>query len=188
MNGLVRLPSIAAQLPAAVFQYLIKSKATPSTQRSINSKDWFDFTYLLISLCFILIKYFTPYCYNIFLFPSAKQASLNERKIKVFVFLEWKWSEAAQPTPPFISSMNWRAVRTPSIHWIPFSLLPRFMKEAWCATPLTNHSPLHSINKWIELPLKEWLCSFRSLFIAFIPLLFFSSRLSSLCGALASGP
>ena len=37
-------------------------------------------------LCFILIKYFTPYCYNIFLFPSAKQASLNERKIKVFCF------------------------------------------------------------------------------------------------------
>ena len=43
-------------------------------------------------LCFILIKYFTPYCYNIFLFPSAKQASLNERKIKLilidFVFVE----------------------------------------------------------------------------------------------------
>ena len=68
-----------------MFQYLINSKATPSTQRSINSKDWFDFTYLLISLCFILIKYFTPYCYNIFLFPSAKQASLNERKIKLKV-------------------------------------------------------------------------------------------------------
>ena len=26
MNGLVRLPSIAAQLPAAVFQYLINQK------------------------------------------------------------------------------------------------------------------------------------------------------------------
>ena len=83
---------------------LNQSKATPSTQRSINSKDWFDFTYLLISLCFILIKYFTPYCYNIFLFPSAKQASLNERKIKVlsFVFVSWSGVWLCLRCRPFI--------------------------------------------------------------------------------------
>ena len=76
---------------ALVFQYLINSKATPSTHRSINSKDWFDFTCLLISLCFILIKYFTPYCYNIFLLRQFNFMKSNWRnKNKRFIFsFDW---------------------------------------------------------------------------------------------------
>ena len=43
-------------------------------------------------LCFILIKYFTPYCYNIFLIPSIPFHEIDEmkKKNKVFVFL---WNE-----------------------------------------------------------------------------------------------
>ena len=67
---------------------------------------------------------------------------LNEERARL---LKWSWMEfneaewsrgrgaaAHNPanlkktsSPPFISSINWRAVRTPSIDWISFSLLPR---------------------------------------------------------------
>ena len=147
---------------------LNQSKATPSTQRSINSKDWFDFTYLLISLCFILIKYFTPYCYNIFLFHFI---SINETKIKVhsFVFVSWLnyALERQLPKPAFIhSSLRPQAFRCPALP--PLGAIPQRTTQSIeclhsvhsiqfklaCFAPFTVWFPAELLNWMID----EWCC------------------------------
>ena len=79
------------------------------------------------------------YCYNIFLFPSAKQASLNERKIKLFVFLEWKWRLCAALLAFIHSSI-------------------KEIDSFIAAVPLGGR-PLHSINTTSTAPFHfQWNC------------------------------
>ena len=113
---------------------LNQSKATPSTQRSINSKDWFDFTYLLISLCFILIKYFTPYCYNILLIPPNQFHEFNwfdEMKRKSFTFdlSEDKWMNEVElkRAAPSIEEINFFIMRDSWLWLEPPALTPPFI-------------------------------------------------------------
>ena len=66
------------------FRRYISASSTASSHQS--TKYLFDFDLRLFP------QHRYTYCYNIFLFPSAKQASLNERKIKVWSFILIEWS------------------------------------------------------------------------------------------------
>ena len=119
--------------------------------RPFHINSFFFISFQKIKLMFHYPKgIVSNYCYNIFLFPSAKQASLNERKIKLKVLFWKKWSEGCVP-------------RSRSIKSIPFNSID-FLPHGPFGWPLSSFHfvsspPLRSFrfSNWRSINSSSWL-------------------------------